>query len=130
MNRRFVRFANAVAEASGYPSVFAVAVLTVLVWLATGPIFRFSDTWQLVMNTLTSVITFLMVFLIQTSQNRDSSALQAKLDELIRAGSAQNLFVGLEQLSSEEIAEIRQQVHGHLERRRKSTSATWPMRPK
>jgi low affinity Fe/Cu permease len=104
MSKHFVRFANRVAETSGYPSVFAVAVSMVLVWLATGPIFRFSDTWQLIMNTLTSVITFLMVFLIQTSQNRDSTALQAKLDELIRASSAQNLFVGLEQMSTEEIA--------------------------
>jgi low affinity Fe/Cu permease len=120
MNKRFVQFANRVAEASGYPSVFSVAVLSVILWLATGPLFRFSDSWQLVMNTVTSIITFLMVFLIQTSQNRDSTALQAKLDELIRAGSAQNLFVGLEQLSPDEIAEIRQQVHGHLERRRSS----------
>jgi low affinity Fe/Cu permease len=68
MSKHFVRFANRVAWASGYPSVFAVAVLMVLVWLATGPIFHFSDTWQLVMNTLTSVITFLVVFLIQTSK--------------------------------------------------------------
>jgi low affinity Fe/Cu permease len=120
MNKRFVRFANHVAEASGYPSVFSVAVLSVILWLAAGPLFRFSDSWQLVMNTVTSVITFLMVFLIQTSQNRDSTALQAKLDELIRASNAQNLFVGLEQLSPDEIAEIRQQVHGHLERRRRS----------
>jgi low affinity Fe/Cu permease len=104
--------------------LFAVAVLMVLVWLATGPIFQFSDTWQLVMNTLTSVITFLMVFLIQTSQNRDSTALQAKLDELIRASSAQNVFVGLEQMSTEEIAEIRQEVHGHLERRRKAAGGS------
>jgi low affinity Fe/Cu permease len=118
MNRRFVQFANYVAEASGYPFVFAAAVLSVIVWLATGPAFQFSDTWQLVMNTVTSVITFLMVFLIQTSQNRDSTALQAKLDELIRASSAQNVFVGLEQLSPDEIAEIRERVHGHLERRR------------
>jgi low affinity Fe/Cu permease len=80
MNKRFVQFANYVAEASGYPIVFAAAVLSVIVWLATGPAFQFSDTWQLVMNTVTSVITFLMVFLIQTSQNRDSTALQAKLD--------------------------------------------------
>jgi low affinity Fe/Cu permease len=78
---------------------------------------HFSDTWQLVMNTLTSVVTFLMVFLIQTSQNRDSTALQAKLDELIRASSAKNLFVGLEHLSPDEIEEIRQQVHGHLQRK-------------
>jgi low affinity Fe/Cu permease len=121
MNRRFVQFANYVAEASGYPFVFAAAVLSVILWLATGPAFQFSDTWQLVMNTVTSVITFLMVFLIQTSQNRDSTALQAKLDELIRASSAQNVFVGLELLSPDEIAEIRERVHGHLEQRRKAT---------
>jgi low affinity Fe/Cu permease len=123
MSKWFVNFADRVAEASGYPSVFVAAVVTVLVWLAMGRFFQFSDTWQLVMNTLTSVITFLMVFLIQTSQNRDSTALQAKLDELIRVSSAQNLFVGLEQLSPDEIEEIRHQVHGHLERRRKSAGA-------
>jgi low affinity Fe/Cu permease len=119
MNKPFVDFANAVAEASGYPSVFAIAIVLVIVWLATGPVFQFSDTWQLVMNSLTSVITFLMVFLIQTSQNRDSTALQAKLDELIRASSAKNLFVGLEHLSPDEIEEIRQQGHGHLQRKAK-----------
>jgi low affinity Fe/Cu permease len=119
MNKRFVDFANAVAEGSGYPAVFAGAIVVVVVWLATGPVFHFSDTWQLVMNTLTSVVTFLMVFLIQTSQNRDSTAIQAKLDELIRASSAKNLFVGLEQLSPDEIEEIRQQVHGHLQRKAK-----------
>ena len=118
MNKGFVRFANAVAEGSGYPSVFAAAAGTVIIWMATGPLFQFSDTWQLVMNTFTSVITFLMVFLIQTSQNRDSTAVQAKLDELIRASSALNLFVGLEHLTPDEITEIRHQVHGHLERRR------------
>jgi low affinity Fe/Cu permease len=123
MRTWFVEFANSVAEASGYPSMFAAATLTVVVWLVMGPIFHFSDTWQLVMNTLTSVITFLMVFLIQTSQNRDSAALQAKLDELIRVSSAHNLFVGLEHLSPDEIAEIRLQIHGHLERRRKPGGA-------
>ena len=122
MNRWFVNFANRVAEASGYPSVFVVAVVTVLIWLATGPLFQFSDTWQLVMNTLTSVITFLMVFLIQTSQNRDSTALQAKLDELIRVSTAKNLFGGLEHLSPDEIEQIRSTVHGHLERRGKASS--------
>jgi low affinity Fe/Cu permease len=122
MSKWFVRFANRVAEGSGYPSVFIVAVMTVLNWLVTGPFFQFSDTWQLVMNTLTSVITFLMVFLIQTSQNRDSTALQAKLDELIRVSTAKNLFVGLEHLSPDEIEEIRRTVHGHLERRSTSGS--------
>jgi low affinity Fe/Cu permease len=117
MSKRFVGFANYVAEASGYPAVFAFAVFIVLAWLSTGPIFAFSDTWQLVMNTLTSVVTFLMVFLIQTSQNRDSAALQAKIDELIRVGEARNLFVGIEHLSSEEIEEIRNKVHGHLSTR-------------
>ena len=115
MKTRFVEFANVVAEASGYPSVFFAAVLIVLIWLVTGPFFHFSDTWQLVMNTLTSVVTFLMVFLIQTSQNRDSAALQGKLDELIRVSNAHNLFVGLEHMSPEEIAEIRGRIHGHLE---------------
>jgi len=113
MRTWFVRFANGVAEASGYPSVFGAAVLTVVVWLVTEAIFDFSNTWQLVMNTLTSVITFLIVFLVQTSQNRDSAALQAKLDELIRVSSAHNHFVGLEHLPPEEIAEIRLQAHGH-----------------
>jgi low affinity Fe/Cu permease len=122
MSKWFVNFANRIAEASGYPSVFAVAVAIVLVWLGTGPMFGFSDTWQLVMNTLTSVITFLMVFLIQTSQNRDSRALQAKLDELIRVSAAQNLVVGLEHLSPDEIEEIRRTVHGHLERHGRSSA--------
>jgi low affinity Fe/Cu permease len=78
-----------------------------VLWLATGPVFAYSDTWQLVMNTWTNVVTFLMVFLIQNSQNRDSSALQAKIDELIRSSAARNTFVGIEQLTPEEIDEIR-----------------------
>jgi low affinity Fe/Cu permease len=109
-------------RASGNPSVFIIAVKTVLIWLATGPFFQFSDTWQLVMNTLTSVVTFLMVFLIQTSQNRDSTAPQAKLDERIWVGAAQNMFVGLERLSPAEIEEVRCMVHGHLKRRSKPSA--------
>jgi low affinity Fe/Cu permease len=126
MRTWLVRFANSVAEASGYPSVFGAAVLIVVIWLVTGPIFQFSSSWQLVMNTLTSVITFLMVFLVQTSQNRDSAALQAKLDELIRVSSAHNHFVGLEHSSPEEIAEIRLQAHGHLESRGKPENRDEP----
>jgi low affinity Fe/Cu permease len=109
-------------RASGNPSVFIIAVKTLLIWLATGPFFQFSDTWQLVMNTLTSVVTFLMVFLIQTSQNRDSTAPQAKLDERIWVGAAQNMFVGLERLSPAEIEEIRRMAHGHLECRSKPSA--------
>jgi low affinity Fe/Cu permease len=78
----FVKSANTFARASGTPTSFLIATLTVVVWLATGPIFHYSDTWQLVMNTWTNVVTFLMVFLIQNSQNRDSGAIQVKLDEL------------------------------------------------
>ena len=81
----FTRFAKWTSRAAGHPATFAVAVLIILVWAATGPIFAFSDTWQLVINTGTTIITFLMVFLIQNTQNRDSAAVQLKLDELIRA---------------------------------------------
>jgi low affinity Fe/Cu permease len=107
MSRKFAHLANYVAEASGNPSIFGAAALTVVLWLATGPVFAYSDTWQLVMNSWTNVVTFLMVFLIQNSQNRDSSALQAKIDELIRSSAARNTFVGIEQLTPEEIDEIR-----------------------
>src|SRR5450755_4907126 len=108
MSQRFSQFANYVAGASGNPGVFAAAVLTVLLWLVTGPFFAYSDTWQLVMNTWTNVVTFLMVFVIQNSQNRDSAALQAKIDELIRSSAARNTFVGIEQLTPEEIEKLRQ----------------------
>jgi low affinity Fe/Cu permease len=79
----------------------------IVIWGVTGPIFGFSDTWQLVINTGTTIITFLMVFLIQNSQNRDGAAIQVKLDELIRVSTAQNSFVGIEHLTDEELAEIR-----------------------
>jgi low affinity Fe/Cu permease len=108
MSKKFAQMANYVAEASGNPGVFAAAALTVLLWLVTGPLFSYSDTWQLVMNTWTNVVTFLMVFVIQNSQNRDSAALQAKLDELIRVGEARNSFVGIEQLTPEEMEKLRQ----------------------
>jgi low affinity Fe/Cu permease len=108
MSKKFAQMANYVAEASGNPVVFAAAALTVLLWLVTGPLFSYSDTWQLVMNTWTNVVTFLMVFVIQNSQNRDSAALQAKLDELIRVSEARNTFVGIEQLTPEEIEKLRQ----------------------
>ena len=80
---RFTRFAKRTSRAAGHPATFALAVLIILVWAATSPIFAFSDTWQLVINTGTTIITFLMVFLIQNTQDRDSAAMQLKLDELI-----------------------------------------------
>jgi len=88
----------------------ALSAISVAVWLLTGPIFHYSDTWQLVMNTWTNVITFLMVFLIQNSQNRYSSAIQLKLDELIRTGQARNLLVGVEKLTQKEIEALKQSL--------------------
>jgi low affinity Fe/Cu permease len=99
--------ANRTSLAAGRASTFILAVLVVLVWALTGPLFGFSDTWQLVINTGTTIITFLMVFLIQNSQNRDSAAIQVKLDELIRVGAARNSLVGIEHLTDEELQDIR-----------------------
>jgi low affinity Fe/Cu permease len=84
-----------------------IAAGVVIVWAVTGPLFHFSDTWQLVINTGTTIITFLMVFLIQNSQNRDSAAIQVKLDELVRVSTAHNSFVGIEHLTDEELEDIR-----------------------
>ncbi len=104
----FTRFAKWTSRAAGHPATFAVAALIILVWAASGPIFAFSDTWQLVINTSTTIITFLMVFLIQNTQNRDSAATQLKLDELIRAiNGAHNGLLDLEELSDEDLARIR-----------------------
>jgi Predicted small integral membrane protein len=104
----FANVAKATSRAAGRPSAFLVAGAVILAWAITGPIFRFSDTWQLVINTGTTVVTFLMVFLIQNSQNRDSEAVQVKLDELIRAiDGAHNALLDLEDLEQEELDRIR-----------------------
>jgi len=104
----FARFAKATARASGHAVTFGFAALVILVWAATGPLFHFSDTWQLVINTGTTIVTFLMVFLIQNSQNRDGAAIQAKLDELIRAiDDARGQFIGIEHKTDQEIQQIR-----------------------
>jgi low affinity Fe/Cu permease len=104
----FRRFARSSARWSGRPSAFILAVVFILVWIVTGPIFHFSDTWQLVINTATTIVTFLMVFLIQNTQNRDSEAVQLKLDELLRSTpGAHNALLEIEELSEEELDEIK-----------------------
>ena len=106
MDKLFARFANATAKATGSPIAFLLCVALVVVWAASGPIFRFSETWQLVINTGTTIITFLMVFLIQNTQNRDGAALQTKLDELILASDAENQFMGIETLTDKELTAL------------------------
>lgn len=106
-SRFFGELANRTSIAAGRASTFLLAVGIVIASAITGPIFNFSDTWQLVINTGTTIVTFLMVFLIQNSQNRDSAAIQVKLDELIRVGAARNSLVGIEHLSDEELEDIR-----------------------
>jgi len=109
MNRVFEHLAARVASAAGRPRAFMLALAVIIVWGITGPLFRWSDTWQLVINTGTTIVTFLMVFLIQNAQNRDASAIQAKLDELIRAvGHARNEFIGIEHLTDAELVAIRE----------------------
>jgi low affinity Fe/Cu permease len=107
VSKLFNDIASRVAHATGRPMTFALCVLVVLVWGVSGPFFGFSDTWQLVINTGTTIITFLMVFLIQNTQNRDGAAIQAKLDELIRTSAAGNAFIGIEHLTEEELDRIR-----------------------
>lgn len=107
-SRLFSNFASTISELSGRPVTFALAVGMVVVWAVSGPFFNFSETWQLVINTSTTIVTFLMVFVLQNSQNRDGKALQAKIDELILSSKAQNKFVGIEKLDEDEIREVSQ----------------------
>lgn len=108
MNNLFRKLAERTSHLAGKSITFIFAVLVIIIWATSGPIFNFSDTWQLVINTSTTIITFLMVFLVQNTQNRDATAIQLKLDELIKATrGARNSLIDLEDLSDEEMAEIR-----------------------
>jgi low affinity Fe/Cu permease len=107
----FSEIASYIAHLSGRPAAFILAALILLCWAVMGPFFNYSDTWQLIINTGTTIGTFLMVFIIQNTQNRDGAALQAKLDELIRSSHAHNRFIGIEHLTDEEIEEYRRSCY-------------------
>lgn len=115
MERLFTHISTRIAFLAGQPLAFVLACSTILAWIFTGPLFGWSDTWQLVINTGTTIVTFLMVFLIQNSQNRDAAALQAKLDEVIRAmRDARNEFIGIEHLTDSEIEGIRARLESDV----------------
>lgn len=108
MDRIFTTIANRCAHAMGQPAAFIISVLLIVLWAISGPMLHYSDTWQLIVNTATTVLTFLAVFLIQNSQNRDGAAMQAKLDEILRAlENAREEFVGIEHLTDAQISAIR-----------------------
>ncbi len=116
----FSELANRASHAAGRAPAFAIAVAVIVIWAVSGPVFGFSDTWQLVINTGTTIVTFLMVFLIQNSQNRDSAAIQVKLDELIRTGQVRNTFVGIEHLTDEELDELKRKTEARAARQDRS----------
>jgi low affinity Fe/Cu permease len=119
----FTRFAKWTARKTGQPIAFAVAIAIILAWAITGPLFGFSDTWQLVINTGTTIVTFLMVFLIQNTQNRDTEALQVKLDELIRVmEGAHTVLLDLEELDEKELDQIRARYEKIARKARESLS--------
>jgi low affinity Fe/Cu permease len=113
---RFRGFASRVSQVFGSPRAFLLAVFVIVVWAVSGPLFHFSDAWQLVINTGTTIVTFLMVFLIQSTQNRDAKAIHLKLDELIRAGEARNVFADLENASEEELDAFQEEFRKLRER--------------
>ncbi len=123
MNELFRKFAFKVSKLVGSPWVFVSALAVIALWAISGPLFRFSDTWQLAVNTGTTIITFLMVFLIQNTQNRDAEAIQLKLDELIRAvAKARTSLVDLEELSDEELGRLHEEFRKLRERAERSPS--------
>jgi len=125
----FNRMSHAVSQATGQPVTFVAAVALVLIWAISGPVFGFSETWQLVINTGTTIITFLMVFVLQSSQNRDGLAVQLKLDELILSGKGKNQFVGAETLSDAEIRQLRALCEQQKVEAEQQLESTAPKRP-
>jgi low affinity Fe/Cu permease len=119
MNDLFRKVAHSTSQAVGSSWAFVVAATIVVVWAVSGPVYHFSDTWQLVINTGTTIVTFLMVFLIQNTQNRDAQALHLKLDELIRAvqGARQEMFIDLEEKSDDELRRVKQEIESEFEDR-------------
>jgi len=109
-------FSSTVSSRAGRPVAFVAAFALVILWGVSGPFFRFSETWQLVINTGTTIITFLMVFVLQNSQNRDSEAVQTKLDELILSSHAQNEFIGIEKLDEEQLRKLSESLRRHADR--------------
>jgi low affinity Fe/Cu permease len=132
MRKFFNWCATKTSAGAGHPLTFGAAVGVIVIWAATGPLFHYSDTWQLVINTGTTIVTFLMVFLIQNSQNRDAAAMQAKLDELLRAvDKAREQFIGIEHLTDEQIELVRaalerhaKELHDHQPKKQKTTPDT------
>jgi low affinity Fe/Cu permease len=130
LDRTFAALASRTARIAGSAPTFALCVLVVATWAATGPVFHFSQTWQLVINTGTTIVTFLMVFLIQNTQNRDSLALQTKLDELILTSAAENEFIGIERLTDHELEALHARcsvaaaAHGQLARQAREEIST------
>ncbi|RFB95686.1 hypothetical protein B5K11_12360 [Rhizobium leguminosarum bv. trifolii] len=110
MKHLFARFATKVSEWAGKPIVFILALMVVIIWAALGPLFDYSETWQLIINTGTTIITFLMVFVLQNAQTRDTRAIQAKLNEIILTSHAENRFIGIENLDEEELKHLDQLV--------------------
>ena len=131
-NRAFVYFAKKAAHASGHPLAFVLAATIVVVWAVTGPVFGFSETWQLIINTGTTIVTFLMVFLIQNTQNRDTGAIHVKLDELIRAQrGAHNALLDMEEMDDKELEEKRLEFERLAETARKQMrTPKKPARPR
>ncbi|MBV1690361.1 low affinity iron permease family protein [Novosphingobium sp. G106] len=117
MDRLFTNIASRSAHALGEPLAFILSIVLIVAWAVSGPFFHYSDTWQLIVNTATTVLTFLAVFLIQNSQNRDGAAIQAKLDEILRSlDAARNQFVGIEHLTDAQICQIRDALEEDIQR--------------